>query len=171
MTDSVPSLLLSRPLFAPHRFRHFCPPPLSGSLSSLLSPVTPLCVRVFKCVCQCQQGFPVLQSLQRSPAVCVMLMTRKDNCRRPDTILSSHCVWVCVYLSACVSRNLHRIRILYMHSLMLFVTSKNAEEEAKGFSSAREPGFTLQSHQRQPSEPRSVAQEPPETQEQGQRGG
>lgn len=166
VTDSVPALLLSRPLFAPHRFRHFCPP-LSGSLSSLLSPVTPLCVRVFKCVCQCQQGFPVLQSLQRSPAVCVMLMTRKDNCRRPDTILSSHCVWVCVFVCMCV----HQILIFYIHSLMCFVTSPNAEEEAKGFSSARESGFTVQSHQRQPSESRSVTQEPPKTQEQGQRGG
>lgn len=138
---------------------------------SLLSPVTPLCVRVFKCVCQCQQGFPVLQSLQRSPAVCVMLMTRKDNCRRPDTILSSHCVWVCVFVCMCVQESAHEILIFDTHSLMLFVTSKNAEEEAKGFSSASESGFTVQSHQRQPSESRSVTQEPPKTQEQGQRGG
>lgn len=114
VTDSVPTLLLSRPLFAPHRLRPFCPPPpLSGSLSSLLSPVTPLCVRVFKCVCQCQQGFPVLQSLQRSPAVCVMLMTRKDNCRRPDTILSSHCVWVCAFVCMCVQESASDPDLLY----------------------------------------------------------
>lgn len=62
--------------------------------------------------------------------------------------------------------------MLHMHILTLFcdfVTTK-AEEEAKGFSSGGESVHAVQSNHGQPSEPRSSTQEPPKTQEQGQRG-
>lgn len=71
----------------------------------------------------------------------------------------------------CVQESVRQMLISYLHILMLFVTFENAEEEAKGFSSADESVFAVQSHERQPSEPRTVTQEPPKTQEQGQRGG
>lgn len=132
----------------------------SGSLTTFLSRMTHLCV--WDCISGCVNASRVSQYFSHcsTPLLSVLLLRRKDDCRRPDTSPTSLCVKICA-VDPC-----H----LYAHFNSVCCDFWNTEEEAEGLFSACEPIHPPQSNRRRSTEPWPVMQKPSNSQDQGKRG-